>query len=132
MSRLNDLTDTVTDMIAKMADGNPGAMAVLFDILRKAPGIDPKAGPLAAIGPILDLDSLGIYGPRIWQLAKDGCKGNILHVIAVLRAWQLGFIKADNVRALADGHSDLDLEEITETVKKRLGGFETPAEQESE
>jgi hypothetical protein len=38
------------------------------------------------------LDSLGIYGPNVWNI-KDVCEQNHTRMLAVLRATQLGMLK---------------------------------------
>jgi hypothetical protein len=48
-------------------------------------------------GPILALDSHGIYGPHIWILYKEICGESIPRTIAILRAVQLGFLKEQDL-----------------------------------
>jgi hypothetical protein len=50
----------------KMADGNPGAISVMAEMMRDGAKIDPDSF-LGPMGGILALDSHGIYGPRIWM-----------------------------------------------------------------
>lgn len=65
-----ELTDSVFDMLVKMAEGNPGAVSVLSQMLQKSGAI---AGPMR----ILDLDDMNIRGPQIWIGYKDHCKEDI-------------------------------------------------------
>jgi hypothetical protein len=56
-------------MAMKMSDGNPGALTVVMSIYQHVENIDPM-GALGGFGPILSLDTLGIYGPDVWMLYK--------------------------------------------------------------
>ena len=68
---------TVTDAIAEIVDGNPGAITACVDILNH--------GEASCL---LYLDELGIYGARIYMLWSDVCDRNALKTIAVLYAHQ--------------------------------------------
>jgi hypothetical protein len=39
---------------------------------------------LKVIGPVMLLDSLGIYGPNVWVIFKDVCEQNHARMLAVL------------------------------------------------
>lgn len=71
MSKI-ELTDTVQDMMVKMADGNPGAITALVDLYTKSPTIDPDSA-MADIGAILMFDNYGIYGSDIYIIWNDKC-----------------------------------------------------------
>lgn len=75
MSRIK-LNDTGMSAAIKMNDGNPGALTVIVQFMKMGAEIDPDSA-LGGITPILDLDTLGIYGPRIWMLYKDVCKEDV-------------------------------------------------------
>ena len=82
--------DDVVTICHKLSEGNPGALNVMMQMLSGTAKIDPDA----ALGPfahLLNLDTFGIYGSKIWILYKDICCENIVHTITVLRAVQLGF-----------------------------------------
>ena len=85
------LRDTPLSAIAKMADGNPGAVNVMFRMIKEGGEIDPDSF-MGGIGHILSLDTYKIYGHRIWMLFKDVCGENIEMTVAVLRACHFGFI----------------------------------------
>lgn len=74
-----------------LSEGNIGAVNVLTRIARDAAKHDPQSA-FGALGVFMDLDELGLYGSLIWQLYKDVCGQNIGKMIAVLRAWQLGYL----------------------------------------
>jgi hypothetical protein len=50
---------------------------------------------LKVIGPVMLLDSLGIYGPNVWVIFKDVCEQNHARMLAVLRATQLGMLSSE-------------------------------------
>jgi hypothetical protein len=73
----------VPDAVAKIAEGNIGAA---YDY-----GPDEtlrRNRPLSylKVGPVMLLDSLGIYGPNVWVIFKDVCEQNHARMLAVLRA----------------------------------------------
>ena len=59
------LGDSMTDAIAKMSEGNPGAVRVLVALAQKDDGL--------GFVECLKLDDYGIYGARIWMCFKDLC-----------------------------------------------------------
>jgi hypothetical protein len=121
------LSDTPVTAITKLAEGNPGALRVCFEMLKNGPTIDPLG--MDGIAALLNLDTLGIYGSRIWLLYKDVCRENLVITMACLRGWQLGIVnKNDLLKAIENADSgnrgnNLDLVAILAGVKKRLGKF---------
>lgn len=62
---------TPQQMALALAEGSPGAISVLSQLLSSGRVVDPDAwSPIATW---LDLDMLGLYGSRIWMLYKDVC-----------------------------------------------------------
>ena len=117
------LKDTMPSVIIKLSDGNPGALRVCMEILEHTTAHDPD-NVLGGIGVLLFLDTLGIYGSRIWMLYKDFCKENISTTILVLRGWQLGIIsKLDLNHAIDNYGNGLDIEDIVDQVQKELPNF---------
>lgn len=105
MSRLN-LMMAGMDVAVKMSDGNPGAISVLMMLMASdQPGveIDPDAA-FGGMTPIFNLDTLGIYGSRIWCLYKDVCEESIPHLVALLRGWQLGYVPEASIQAVGDDY----------------------------
>jgi hypothetical protein len=62
-----------------------------MDLMKHSEEIDPLSY-LKVIGPVMLLDSLGIYGPNVWVIFKDVCEQNHARMLAVLRATQLGML----------------------------------------
>jgi hypothetical protein len=110
------------DMIMVMSEGNPGALKVLMESLDKVPEVDPDDvfGPW---GLMMHLDSLGIYGERIWMLYKDLCGENITNTIAMARAWQLGIVRESDLKDAINGLTIFNVSDIIEKVKERLPSF---------
>lgn len=121
------LDDSMMNIVMKMADGNPGAVTgnpgavtVLFQLIADKNDPDSWAGGL---GNLLSLDTLGIYGPDIWVLFKDVCGQNILNVVTVLRAVQLGLYSERNLWNCIDNRTSLDCEQLLTKVRERLPRF---------
>ena len=120
------LTDNVQDIMFKMSDGNSGALTVLMKLL--APNkIDPDTA-LPGIGEILQLDSYGIYGTDIYVLWNDICRGDLVKMLTILRATQLGLFSSI---VLADachrqdysGRALVPIDELYLKVKEVLPNF---------
>jgi len=124
-----ELSDDIYSIMTKMCEGNPGALTVLINLIKETERIDPDA----AMGPyahLLNLDSAGIYGPRIWVLFKDTCGQNLTEMIAVLRGWQLGFVSQEQLdvassRDGARGQTSINVSDILAKVKAELPKFGT-------
>jgi len=119
-SKRLELTDTTQQAVFKLGEGNPGALRVCCDLLTHGAKIDPQ-NALGGVGSLLQLDSCGIYGPRIWMLYKDVCGENLYHMVAVLRGWQLGIVGQEELDHAIDNYSDgLDVQARAQAVKERL------------
>jgi len=120
--------DTVPDVFAKLSEGYPGALTVCMGIFTQGATIDPD-NFMAGLGPLLALDTLGIYGASIWTLYKYICGEDITKLLAVLRAWQLGFVSDAEIRLAievwpTEGHNTvLNPETLLAQVRERLPMF---------
>jgi hypothetical protein len=118
-----ELNDTAITMMMKMSEGNPGALNVLTKILEDGAKIDPDDF-MGSYGAIFRLDTLGIYGSRIWMLYKDVCKHDIVATLGVLRASQLGIVKRSILNHAIDNSGDgLDVQDALDKVKTELPNF---------
>lgn len=127
MKQLIDLTDTALSAMVKMSQGNPGAAVALAALYKNSPKIDPQA--MEGIGPILLLDSFGIYGSHIYVLYNDICDRNITKMITVLRACQLGFFSALTLKQACatedrSGKLMVPISDLYLQVKERLVDFD--------
>jgi hypothetical protein len=120
----------VRDIVMALAEGNPGALNVCMMLLNEGETIDPDA-IMGGLSNLLDLDSLGIYGSRIWMFFKDFCKQSIPDVIAVMRANQLGQLAGvtrEKIDHAIDHYGDgINLEEVMKAVQERLPKFNKQA-----
>ena len=131
MSRIK-LEDTEFSAAMKMGEGNPGAILVCAMMLKRGGEIDPDdfAGGL---GPLLSMDTLGIYGSRIWMLYKDVCGEDLRVTCAVLRAHQLGYISSGALKDAIDNYGEgIDVPALVEKVEERLPNFQRAVQQPSE
>lgn len=115
------LQDTPIEILTKLSEGNPGALTVMLKILQEGEAIDPQsADPLFTI---LGLDTMEIYGPRIWMLFKDVCGESIVDTLAALRAVQLGIISEATLNKAIDNYGEGMPEGILDLVKLELIQF---------
>ena len=138
MSDRIEMCDTLTDVMVKMSEGNPGALRVLCEAAKDNAAIDPDAA-MAGLNGILALDSLHLYGSDIWVLYKDICGEDLTRMIGLLRGWQLGFIAPGDittaVRLRQRGEpvpNSLDVDAVMAQVRKRLPNFRQDKEAKSE
>ncbi len=127
MSRIG-LTDNIVDVVAKMADGNPGACIALLEIIKHGKEIDPQS-VMGGLGAVLSLDTLGVYGTDIYILYNDQCKKDVRELLMLLRANQLGFVGSSEIKAVASDQmneirfSKKEMDEFDERVCKELKTF---------
>jgi hypothetical protein len=116
-------TDTMQDVIVNMSEGNPGAITVMIQMIKTAPKIDPQSA-LGPLGPLLNLDTLNIWGSRIWMFYKDVCNEDISKTIGILRGWQLGIISDSALNHAIDSYGEgLDVDASLKVVCERLPDF---------
>lgn len=122
--------DNAMSSVIKLAGGNPGAITVCMELLKKAEEIDKDSifGPFSGL---LLLDSAGIYEDKIWYLYKDNCKQDLVAMMAVLRGFQLGLISQQQLHSATDymnGGKPLTpevIKEVYEGVRKICTQFDT-------
>lgn len=118
------LNDSMQDVMFKMSEGNPGALNVCVQILKEGARIDPD-DIMGGLGTILSLDTLGLYGSKIWMLYKGVCGGDLPKMLAVLRGCQLGFVTDAQLRRAVDAYGEgLDVPAVCAQVSERLPRFQ--------
>lgn len=122
------LHDTPITAIAKMSDGNPGAMTAMMELIANGEKIDPDSF-MGGLGNILSLDTNGIYGTDIYVLFNDICDRNVARMISVLRAVQLGFLDSSKLadacsRQDYSGKDMIDVIAFYQQVKEQLPNFD--------
>lgn len=119
---------SLQESIIAMAEGNPGGIHVMMQMLSEGEAIDPDDF-MGGFGAILGLDSFGIYGSQIWLLYKDVCGENLVNTLAVLRAVQLGIYPEDELKTILDEANrgvrrpTLDVDDLLMKVQERLPAF---------
>lgn len=112
------------DIIFEMSEGNPGAINVLMAIYTNNAAIDPDdwAGGL---GPILGLDTSGIYGSNIYILFKYVAKSNLVDMLGLLRSVQLGFAAENELKKMIADEAAPEgrIAELLKQVRNRLPAF---------
>ena len=122
MTRIT-LEDDGMSAVMKMVDGNPGATTVCANIIKQGASIDPD-DILEGIGAILWMDTLEIYGPKIWMLFKDVCGEDLIKMLGLLRAVQLGFLSETKLRFAIDNYGEgIDIDDLLTQVQERLPAF---------
>ena len=130
MSRV-ELTDSITDVVVKMSDGNPGACSCLADIIKKGALIDPQSF-MGSLRPILDMDDMGIYGTSIYVLWSDKCGRDTRRMLVLLRASQLGLFPREKILGMAADQmrevnlTEEEFQELDDKVCDRLDEFQRP------
>lgn len=119
-------TDKTIDAVAKMSEGNFGAMDALMGLL-KSDHIDPD-NMMGGLGVVLFLDTLGIYGTDIYVLYSDICSKDLPKMMAVLRAVQLGLfprviLKDACSRQDYSGRQLVPVDDLYLKVKEKLPRF---------
>lgn len=110
--------------MVKMSEGNPDALHVCCRILKDGGQIDPDSA-LGGLGALLSMDTLGLYGPKIWMLYKDVCGQDMPKMLAVLRGHQLGFVTDEQIGVAIENYGEgLDLDKVCAQVAERLPAFQ--------
>ncbi len=131
MTRLNsmEMLGNPKEALIALADGNPGAITAMIGLMEASPKVDPQDA-FGAMGPLISLDELAIYGTDVWVLFKDVCGQDTTCTLAVLRAHQLGILTSKEIKeALTQGGSEEKTalrdraETIVEDVQARLDEF---------
>lgn len=124
-----DLMDSMMSAVIKMTGGNPGAMRALMEVCSASPTVDPDCA-FGALGPILSLDTMDVYEDRIWMFYRDVCGDNVVEMLGLMRANQLGFLSEARLVRAIDGIEPMEYGEINgylSQVKARLPSFNIPA-----
>jgi hypothetical protein len=126
------LTDNTLGAVVKLADGNPGAITALFEIMKAAPIVDPQS-VMRELGVLLSFDTHGIYGASIYILWNDVCKRDARSVLVLLRSVQLGIIPESELKSAAEDEfrspkiSAERMAEIDAKVCEQLEEFQRPS-----
>lgn len=93
-----ELRDTVTDIIHKMSEGNPGALTVIMKMLEKGP---------EGVFELLSLDDMNIRGTQIWVGFKDYCKCDLDNFVKSIKERDEGMVTRINIVGSEGNHSEI-------------------------
>lgn len=118
------LNDTPMSIIIKLADGNPGALHFLTEILTKSQDINDSS----FFTYFLALDSLGIYGTDAYVLWSDLCGRDTIKAMVVIRAYTLGMVDGDILRDACSrqdysGKELIDVDDLFMKVIEKIPEF---------
>ena len=113
---------SVMDVMIELAQGNPGAISVLSQVVERSNHVDPD-NKLGFYMTMFMLDDLGINGSSLWMLYKDVCGGTLEKFLACIRAFQLGIIQRDSLKDAICNPSLLDTNDIFAKVQDQLPSF---------
>ena len=117
------ILNTIPEIFVKLSGGNPDVLSVCMDLFNRGAAIDPDAA-MGEIATLLSLDTCHIYEERIWMLYKDVCNEDLVKLIAVLRAWQLGILSVDKLNHGIDNYGKgLDVDNLKQQVVARVPAF---------
>ena len=112
-----------------MSDGLPGVIILCCELLKRTPEIDPLV-IAGGYGILVILDDADIRADRLAVLYHDVCQCNLVYLIALTRALQLGLADVTKEavdQAITKGYRhkphDLDLPTILSVVKEELLDF---------
>lgn len=108
------------DTLHELSEGNPGALTVCMQLLQSKHDPDNFLGGL---GNLLSMDTNGVYGSNIWILFKDCCGQQILNMVTVFRAVQLGIISEKEMWDHIDNSLKFDIVRLYNEVKLKLPNF---------
>ena len=81
---------TLTEVIITMADGNPGALTCMMQMV--------QSDPMAMLD-LLSLDSLGIYGSKLYMLWSDCCGRDMKKFKETIIAFREGKFSYEEIHA---------------------------------
>lgn len=125
------LQDSALQIMITMAEGNPGAVTALTEIVQNSQDIDPQAA-MGPYGLILQFDDAGIYGTDIYVLWSDKCGRDVRRLIMWGRAVQLGLFSREKFKEMSlDQARQINLTEeefvaLDEQVCEQLAEFQRP------
>ena len=107
MSKL-ELSDSFDKIMIKLSEGNPGALNVLFEIMKENNNDLLKSIPI-----FIMIDSMELYGSYLYMLWNDCCNKDIHKTIKVIDLYKRGEIGQptlnERIRNVGRGKSFDDL-----------------------
>ena len=106
-----------------LSQGNPGAAAVIVQMIAKAVKIDPQAWG-KELHPLMEFDNFNLRGTEIHAFLKYTCNHSMVTAFAMFRAVQLGITRRDDLLdAIRDRKPIANCESVVKQVKAQLASF---------
>lgn len=107
------------DIIETISEGNEAAREICQQIISKAHLVDPHDTHGALV--FFALDDVGIYGANIVKLWDEVCGQDVLCMITLMRAYQLGLagITKEKLNELMEFSGYIDIQCILEVVHRK-------------
>lgn len=121
--KIQNLDASMAQVATAMCEGIPGALNVMLAVITKGSKHDPNCPdvPFAVVGM---LDEMGIYGSRLWILYSDVAGAKLGRFLAIIRAFQLGFLKEEEIDASIEAEkATFDVDAVIVRVQERLPKF---------
>lgn len=115
MSKLQ-LTDSTMEILDKMSEGNPGALSILTTLLFKETAEELVDSVMHII---LPLDTLGVYGSKLYMLWTDACDKNTDKVKKVIELWRIGKITKEEIHENLNQGYAKPFDQVEEFFKKK-------------
>ena len=119
---------TRLEMVAALSEGSVDAMLACYRILAHGKAVNPAL--ISDIQPLLWLDTLGVYGPRIWTLYTGVCRRDIGELIALLSAWYIGIVHGLAITNASYGLGTIYVRAVIGELKKHVRDFDETARAE--
>ena len=109
------IEDTVQSAIIKISEGNPGALTCMMELLEDRMGYNF----------MLMLDSLEIYGEKIYMLWNDCCDRDITRMKLIIKNWQQGYITMEEIHEHISGGYGKPFDNVKsqEEIDKEIDDF---------
>jgi len=124
-----ELTDSIAQIVSKLAEDHPGALAVLTNAMQTAPQVDPQ-DIFQGMGVMLSLDTQAIYGEDIWTLYQVVCEEDIVRFLGMMRACQMGVLIDQDLKLAIRGRTMIDTKSIMRAIVHKLPSFKWSDDEE--
>lgn len=115
MSKLQ-LTDSTMEILDKMSEGNPGALSILTTLLFKETTEELVDSVMHII---LPLDTLGVYGSKLYMLWTDACDKNEDKVKKVIELWRISKLTKEEIHENLNQGYAKPFDQVEEFFKKK-------------
>lgn len=116
-----NFSDSTQDVLVKMSEGNPGALTVLMELLKRD---DP-----GALMVLLSLDDMNMRGSQIWVGYKDHSGSDIERFARCITDRDADMVATVNAECF---HPDLDIEGYKEKAVSSGASFDHVAGQRAD